>query len=231
MPKSKDLKVSVSRPLKKQQSFFEKVQSDLQNNQNYLNLILGGLIVVIIGVLLFNYFNRPSQDIGPSQQTQEKQAQTQDVEKNQLPGKYTVKEGDTLYLIAEKYYDDGFKYAEIVKANNLTNENNIEVGQILDLPKLEQTSQTAESSPSPENSPSPSSVAESDDKGTGGAENQTIWGEKITGDTYTIQPDDWLSKIAGRAYGDVMAYDKIAQANNIQNPDLIEPGVVLKIPR
>ena len=38
-------------------------------------------------------------------------------------------------------------------------------------------------------------------------------------------------KVAGRAYGDVMAFDKIVKANNIQNPDLIEPGTVLSIPR
>jgi len=53
----------------------------------------------------------------------------------------------------------------------------------------------------------------------------------ITGDTYTVIEGDWLSTIAGRAYGDIYAFDKIAQANNIRNPDILEPGMVLKIPR
>ena len=59
----------------------------------------------------------------------------------------------------------------------------------------------------------------------------TQWGPKIEGNTYTVQEDDWLSKIAGRAYGDIFTFDKIAAANNLSNPDLIEPGMVLTIPR
>ncbi len=84
----------------------------------------------------------------------------------------------------------------------------IETGQVIDLPKLT----TQES------------------LGTGGG-NATIWGDKIDGNTYTVVTGDWLSTIAGRAYGDVMAFQKIASANNIANPDLIEPGTVLTIPR
>ncbi len=60
---------------------------------------------------------------------------------------------------------------------------------------------------------------------------QQSWGPPITSDKYTVVAGDWLSKIAGRAYGDIMAYDRIAKANNIQNPDLIEVGMVLTIPR
>ena len=64
-----------------------------------------------------------------------------------------------------------------------------------------------------------------------GGGNTTVWGEKIAGDTYTVTDGDWLSTIAARAYGDVYAYQKIAVANNISNPDLILPGQVLKLPR
>jgi heat shock protein HslJ len=58
-------------------------------------------------------------------------------------------------------------------------------------------------------------------------------------DEYTVQAGDWLSKIAEKYYGDVLAYDLIVQANNLQsddtypdiaNPDLIEPGLLLCIP-
>jgi 5'-nucleotidase len=66
---------------------------------------------------------------------------------------------------------------------------------------------------------------------TGGSANATMWGDKITGTSYTVQAGDWLSKIAGRAYGDVMAYQKIAEANKITNPDTIEVGTVLQLPR
>jgi heat shock protein HslJ len=56
---------------------------------------------------------------------------------------------------------------------------------------------------------------------------------------YTVQADDWLSKLADRFYGDVLAYPTIVEATNgqaderfanIANPDLIEPGWLLCIP-
>lgn len=249
-------KVSVDRgeskkAEKKSENFLDRIQTDLEKNQSYLNLILGALIVIVLGVLIFNYFNKSAEETGnvtPQAETTTDEAG--DVKKANLPGKYTVKEGDTLFTIAQKYYGEGSKYSEIIKDNKLSGES-IEVGQELNIPKLETA--TAEASASPVESASPSATPDSamasaspeaiaeastqpfapatGEKGTGGATNQTTWGEVIATDTYTVQANDWLSKIAGRAYGDIMQYNKIAEANNIANPDLIEPGTVLKIPR
>lgn len=222
-------------------SYFDKIESDLKSNQSTLSLVLGALIIVVAGILVFNYFNRGSSDIGPAQQTTEEQS---DVSPEGLPGKYTVKEGDTLFLIAENYYKDGYKFTEIAKANNLASADVIEVGQVLDIPKLgeevAQASPTAESIISPEPTvvaeasptPTPTGLMKTDNEAPaiGGAD-VTIWGPKITTDTYTVVEGDWLSTISARAYGDIMAYRKIAEANNIANPDLIIPGQTLKIPR
>ncbi len=223
----------VTRSERDEPSFLQRVQKELNLNQSYLSLVLGLLIVLVAGVLVFNYFKGNKDDLIPAQQAENNQ-QTADVSPENLPGKYTVKEGDTLYTIAENYYKDGFKYSEIVKANNLTDENNLTVGQVIEIPKVE--SQAAEQ---PQATPSPATqtqVADQDvvtpqGEGTGGAVNQTIWGERITSDTYTVVEGDWLSTIAGRAYGDVMAYEKIAAANNIADVDVIVPGQTLKIPR
>ena len=57
----------------------------------------------------------------------------------------------------------------------------------------------------------------------------------------TVQADDWLSKIADKFFGDVLAYTAIVDATNakavadnsyatIDNPDIIEPGWKLCIP-
>lgn len=173
----------------------DRLENQVQSNQSKLSMILGALIILVVGILVFNFFNRGKADLGPAQQT----AVQEDVAPQNLPGNYTVKEGDTLFAISEKYYGDGYKYAEIAQANNLTNPDQIETGQVLKMPKL--------------------------------LEAENLWGEKITGDSYTVVSGDWLSKIAGRAYGDIYAYERIAKANNIQNPDLIEPGTVLTIPR
>ncbi len=192
----------MARPKKTATNYLDKLEQEVESNQSKLSLVLGGLIVIVLVVLVFNYFNKPKPEVGPSQQTTE----STDVSPENLPGKYTVKDGDTLFTIAEKYYSDGYKYSEIAKENSLADENNIEVGQELQIPRIE--GETA----------------------IGGG-NTTIWGPKIESDTYTVTEGDWLSTIAARAYGDIMAYTKLAEANNISNPDLIEPGQVLKIPR
>ncbi len=219
----KNIKKSVP---ENDQSLFQRLQSQLQLDQSYFSLVLGLVIVLIAGFLVFNYFRSSKPSLGPAQQT-ENQPQV-DVQPENLPGKYTVKEEDTLFSIAQKYYNDGYKYPEIAKENNLTNENMIEVGQVLDIPKIEMVAETTATPTVSSQNPTPTPTEE---LAKGGADNQTMWGEKITGDTYTIVVGDWLSKIAGRAYGDIMAYNKIAAANNIANPDLIQPGTVLQIPR
>lgn len=237
---------------KKDQSetYLDKVSIQVESNQSRFSMILGGLIILVVVVLLFNYFNKSNPAIGPSQQTQQ---QTQgDVTPENLPGKYTVKEGDTLFTIAESYYKDGYKYTEIAQANNLTNPNSIEIGQKLEIPKIsdktlsdiaspkptdqlmaETPSPTSspESQPSPTEQPTPQAQEMQGGQTTGTAPTQ-VWGAPITGATYTVVEGDWLSTIAARAYnGDLMAYTKIAQANNIQNADLILPGMVLTLPR
>jgi nucleoid-associated protein YgaU len=52
------------------------------------------------------------------------------------------------------------------------------------------------------------------------------------GQTYTVKKGDSLSKIAKRVYGDAQQWRKIHEANRdiIDNPDLIYPGQVLKLP-
>lgn len=201
-------------------SYLDKVEAEVQTNQSKFNLALGGLIILVVGLLLFNYFNKDKAEIGPSQQTQNRQST--DVTPENLPGKYTVKEGDTLFTISDKYYLDGYRYTEIAKANKIEDPDILETGQVLDLPKLStKQTETAETTPQP--TPTGTTLVNS----------QALeWGSVISGNSYTVAQGDWLSTIAARAYsGDIMGYSKIAQANNIQNPDIIEPGTVLTIPR
>ncbi len=61
------------------------------------------------------------------------------------------------------------------------------------------------------------------------------------GSTYTVQADDWLSKLAEKEYGDVLAYPAIVYYTNqmaktddsftvIVNPNAIEVGDILYLP-
>lgn len=242
MPKTKKNTKVTKAP--KQKDYLSKIESQVQNNQSRLSLILGVLIVIVAGVLLFNYLNKGQSEVTP--QGENTTAEFEDVKKENLPGKYKVKEGDTLFIIAEKYYGNGEKFTEIVKVNTLPNENMIAVGQVLEIPKLEgevgvSPTPTPEPSASPTMTPEPSAqpTVNPVPAGEKGAMPQMSapvtpanYGPAITANTYTVQAGDWLSTIAARAYnGDVMAYQKLAAANNISNPDLIIPGQVLNIPR
>jgi len=53
------------------------------------------------------------------------------------------------------------------------------------------------------------------------------------GGTYTVQKGDTLSKISKQYYGDPNKYNRIFEANRdqLEDPDRIFPGQVLKIPR
>ena len=48
---------------------------------------------------------------------------------------------------------------------------------------------------------------------------------------YTVQLGDSLSIVAQKVYGDLNAWPRILDANNLVSPDLIEVGMVLVIPR
>lgn len=49
------------------------------------------------------------------------------------PKTYTVKKGDTLWTIAQKQLGSGDKWQNLAKLNNISNPNNLKVGQVLKL--------------------------------------------------------------------------------------------------
>ena len=66
-----------------------------------------------------------------------------------------------------------------------------------------------------------------------GASSTARESEAPTEATYTVVSGDSLSKIAKRFYGEANQWRKIFEANKdqIEDPDLIHPGQVLRIPR
>lgn len=55
-------------------------------------------------------------------------------DETQLGKTYTVERGDTLWAIAERFYNDGTRWVEIAQANNLTNPSLIHTGNVLIIP-------------------------------------------------------------------------------------------------
>ncbi len=197
-------------------------------SENYISIGLGLLVVVVIGILLYNYFtNRTKQPEKVSEETISEEATT-----SAKPGStYTVVEGDTLWSISEKSYGTGFNWQEIAKANNLGENASLEAGQKLEIPVV--SSPQPEVSQAPEATPVAQAVESSPTLPETGVTEPTPAPEKvtITGSTYTVVAGDTLWDIACRAYGDCYAWSRIAEANKLVNPNLIHPGNEFTLPR
>lgn len=182
--------------------------------ENYQKIILVGLIL-LVGMALIAKPSTPQKDEAKNDEAEVVMEDGSVQKKPEAGETYTVKGGETLWMIAEKNYDSGYAWVDIAKANKLADPNAIEVGQVLTMPtvivKKTTTGEVAAVNPT-------------------GAQPQT--GKvTITSDTYTVVTGDTLWSVAVRAYGDGYAWTKIAKANNLKNPDVIHKGNVLKLPR
>jgi nucleoid-associated protein YgaU len=124
------------------------------DSESIVSMILGALVVIIIGALLFSYVRdwkrqisqknaaSPAPSSSPlviTELPQEPQlgqnAKGEIVPKN-LPAQYTVKAGDSTWKIAQAFYGSGFNYVDIEQANNLTKNSDLAVGQVLTIPQV-----------------------------------------------------------------------------------------------
>jgi nucleoid-associated protein YgaU len=177
-------------------------------NESTISVILGVVVVIVIGTLIFNYFRSVDKNkIEESQPTQTADEVKLIEEEGRLvpeglPITYQVQAGDNLWEIAEKFYSSGYNWVDIAKENSLINADYLLVGQELVLPKT--------------------TVREPAEK---------IAEQEISSDEYTVVKGDNLWNIAVRTYQDGYQWVKIAHENNLSNPDLIHPGNILKLPR
>ena len=117
---------------------------------------------------------------------------------------HVVKEGETLWSIAENYFLSGYNWVDVAEVNGLKNPGEIEVGQSLFIPNVPAKKATV------------TEVAQTN---------------PITGATYTVVKGDNLWNIAVRAYGDGFMWVDIAKENELENPGLIYAGNTLTLPR
>ncbi len=183
---------------------WKKFLKNLEFSESYVSMILGLLVVVVIGILLFNFFSNRGKPGMPGQEGQTAQ-QEQQPSQASLPTTHTVQAGEDLWTISEKYFQSGYNWVDIATENQLENPDLLEVGQTLTIPKAEPILPVT---------------------GISQAEPSSI-----TGVSYTVVEGDNLWDIAVRAYGDGYKWSEIAQANKLENPDIINVGNVLTLPR
>lgn len=183
------------------QELIEKVR------ENYLSVALGVLVFLVIITLIFRS--------GDAQKGEEMKKEAREMKRKT----YVVKPGDSVSSIARDQLGSMERAEEIVEANKIENPNTIEIGTELVLPEGE-IDMTDDVKMVEEKTPSVNGDGAMSDKTTA-----------ITGDTYTVVKGDYLWDIAVRAYGNGNKYTMIIEANKLRNPDRIEAGTVLKLPR
>lgn len=199
----------------------KKLLKTLKINENTISTIMGAAVVLVMGVMIFNYFKSINKgqvtDNGTSSSTEASQTTSESPTSKDLPAKYKVVKGDDLWHISEKFYGSGYNYVDIIKENKLSNPSVITAGTELTIPKVEPKKLTK--------------VAVDNTKVITKVVTKAI---SIEGNTYKTVKGDHLWNIAVRAYGDGYAWVKIYDANKEKignNPSLLYKDIELKLPR
>ena len=165
-------------------------------------MVLGIIVIIIVGSLVIRYLKA---DRGTIPQELLNQPNSIEV----LSKTHKVQKGESLWVIAENYYGDGFKWVDIATENKIANASIIEVDQELIIPNLDEQT-------------------EQNDKTTTVSDVQVSSTES---QQYTIEKGDSLWKIAVKVYGDGYKWVEIAKENKIITPNTIHSGNILVLPR
>jgi nucleoid-associated protein YgaU len=194
---------------------------DFSNSQNLITAAISTVLVLIVGFSIFNYFSNVNKE---KAETSSEEAQVasevnltnEDSSENQSSQQaetYTVKPGDTLWKISQEVYQDGYRWEEISRANNLDSPDSIHEGNVLIIPRG-QVSGTSVAAAEGENLPESAGA-------TGGG-------------SYIVREGDSLWSIAEHYYGNGYDWYRIDQANDIEKMEngrpLIKPGQRITIP-
>ena len=182
-------------------------------NESTISMLLGVLVIIIVGILIINLLGKKEEgEMIPAIGTEQ--------ENIILPTTHIVIKGENLWKISEKYYNSGYNWTDIVKANGIKNPNILLVGQNLTIPDVQSKNlNTSGLTQSPSLSPQLN-------------ENNNIQAElnETTKGTYKVVKGDYLWKISISIYADGYRWVDIAKANNLKNPNIIHPGNELILP-
>ncbi len=177
-------------------------------SESYTSLILGIVVVIIASFLFISFINNKKNTTPPPPPEISSTKIEPEIKTVAKAGSsYLVREGDSLWSIAQEVYNDGYKWTEIAKANNLSHPDEIQTRMTLKLPEIKESAQK-------EVTITPAATA----------------GKGTVGTTYTVLHGDTLWSIAQKKYGNPYRWVDIAKANNLVNPDVIHSENILQLP-
>lgn len=109
-------------------------------SEDNISMLLGIVIVVLVGSLLFSYFKSVNKTGKINNQAVTTENVTLEDKAKNLPADYEVQAGDSLWSISERVYGTGYNWTEIYAANIETvgaNPSLLESGVKITLPKIE----------------------------------------------------------------------------------------------
>ena len=187
---------------KKKSGFFK-------SREDVVSMFLGLVVVVAVVGFIVNFIEKRKGSVDVPGVSNDIKIEKNNLETNiaSVDGEnyVTVKKGDSLWKIAVMQYNDGYKWVEIAKVNNLNNPNVISDGDKLLLPKIKNVDTKTK------------------------IEEDTVALNKKT--EYVVVKGDSLWKIATKVYGDGYQWTKIWQdnRNKLNSPDKLEVGMSLLI--
>ena len=122
----------------RRKSWWKKILFGSNREESYSGLILGAIIVVILGLLVANYFSKknlqPSSEEEISQIQGENQQSSQELE-------YKVEPNDSLSAISMKYYGTFDYWPVLASVNNIANPNLIYKDTTIKVPSKSEAEQ------------------------------------------------------------------------------------------
>ncbi len=155
---------------------------------------------------LYNVKVNPSAEQSPPEPVTDKKASR--------PESYTVKSGDTLTAVANRY---GLKVSELAGYNNVPINYQIRIGQTLWLVPDKMPVTKAEAKPKTETKTETKASTASNEKAK----------TQVNNGKYTVKSGDTLTNIATRLG---VSVEDLARANNVDKNYMVKLGEVLKVP-
>lgn len=123
-------------------------------NESTISMILGAIVIIVVGALVINYFRGlPKGESLPPVATDDS---------SEVLSIHKVGEGENLWSISITYYGTGFNWDEIAEFNGIKSPSEIEEGQEIKIPRLEDLAANITTEPTTTLTPEPTTPTETE---------------------------------------------------------------------